>query len=671
MNRSRVTWTGSSYLRRYATAIAAVAIAAALEPVVGSAPGFPLFFVAVALASWHGGLGPGLVAGLSSIAVITGWMQTSPELGRETVRFVALCLVATATGGLAESRRRILDSSREAATRVSRLREITAALSGALTRDQVADAVGQRVLGALDAGVGIVGLVEDDGRALRVLRVVGLPTTVDEPARLRSLGDDEPSPLAEAVRSRVPVLVASEKDELVRGPHLGGEMAAQIVLPLVLEDRAIGVLAVGWRDRVELDADEIAFLTTIATLCAQAMERARLYEIEQDARRQAEWASRMKDEFLATISHELRTPLTAMLGWARLLREGQLDESKVGRAIETIERNTKVQAQLVEDVLDVSRIINGKLRLDLRPLDPRGVVEAAMAVVRPTADAKGIHLLATLENEPFAVSGDPDRLQQVVWNLLSNATRFTPEGGTVEVRVEHVGSRARISVRDTGQGISPAFLPFVFDRFRQADGSSTRVHGGLGLGLAIVRHLVELHGGSVRAESAGEGRGSLFEVELPVVQAKAVPLPVEDHRPVDPSALDGLRILVVDDDVESLDVLTAVLVQFGAQVKGSASAREALEDVQSFRPDVLLSDIAMPGEDGYSLIRRVRSLSPERGGEIPAAAITAFATDEDRVRALSAGYQTHLPKPFEPSTLAAVVTDLARRPLRRAPVATS
>jgi PAS domain S-box-containing protein len=385
-------------------------------------------------------------------------------------------------------------------------------------------------------------------------------------------------------------------------------------------------------------------------------ERKRL---EADLRRRAEElaaANRAKEDFLATLSHELRTPLNAMLGWTRLLRMGKLDQAGMSRALETIERNAHMQEQLIADILDLSRIVTGRLRVDLRPIDLSPVVAAAIDTVSPAAQAKGVRLVP---NAPFhgSVLGDPDRLQQVVWNLLVNAIKFTPPAGTVTVSIARLGPSAVITVADTGEGMSAELLPFIFDRFTQGDASVTRPHGGLGLGLSIVRHIVELHGGKVVAHSAGPGRGSTFSVHLPVraVQQPAVDVPEEpSHR------LAGLKVLVVDDDADAREVVSLALAQCGARTAAVSSARDALRMLTEFRPDVLVSDIGMPGEDGYSLIRRVRALRTGVG-DVPAIALTAYAQPEDQQRALGAGFQEFVPKPVEVSALAAVVRALADR----------
>jgi signal transduction histidine kinase/DNA-binding response OmpR family regulator len=396
-------------------------------------------------------------------------------------------------------------------------------------------------------------------------------------------------------------------------------------------------------------------------------ERANLLVREQEARKEAEVANRLKDEFLATVSHELRTPLTAMLGWARMLKNKTLDEVATVRAIDTIERNAKTQAQLIEDLLDISRIITGKLNLEIQQIEAVPIIQSAIDTVRPVAEAKSIQLQIALDPWSGKLSGDPIRLQQVVWNLLSNAIKFTPAGGQVAVRLENLGAHLELTVSDSGKGIDPEFLPFVFDRFRQADGSITRAHGGLGLGLAIVRHLVELHGGTVEAASKGEGHGATFTVKLPIKEAvfdfrgreftpqMAAPVYSKDIS----ALLKGLRILIVDDDNDTREMLSEVLEQSGVEAKTASSAKEALELLGSWNIDLIISDIGMPGEDGYNLICKVRST--EKISHIPAIALTAFARSEDRIKALSVGFQTHVPKPIDPIELVMVVATLTER----------
>ncbi|MHC5613088.1 MAG: hybrid sensor histidine kinase/response regulator [Nostoc sp.] len=398
-------------------------------------------------------------------------------------------------------------------------------------------------------------------------------------------------------------------------------------------------------------------------------EREQLLEREQSARADAETANRIKDEFLATLSHELRTPLNAITGWTQLLRSRKFDETTTVRALETIERNTKSLTQLIEDILDVSRIIRGTLHLNIHQVKLVPLVEAAIYTVRPAAQAKEISIKCQFNPEVGVIMGDAKRLQQVVWNLLSNAVKFTPKGGRVDVQLQGIESYMQIRVSDTGGGIAAEFLSHVFERFRQADSSSTRSHGGLGLGLAIVRHLVELHGGTVSAESPGIGQGATFIVNLPM---KAIYLEantaeqlssfvhVQEAKNYLPK-LDGLRVLIVDDEAEARHLLTTILREYGTQVIAAASACEALLALQQFHPHVLVSDISMPQEDGYTLIRKVRALPTDEGGRIPAVALTAYTRAEDRTQALLAGFQLYVPKPVNPGELAAVIANLTGR----------
>ncbi len=398
-------------------------------------------------------------------------------------------------------------------------------------------------------------------------------------------------------------------------------------------------------------------------------ERKQLLAREQAARAEAETANRLKDEFLATLSHELRTPLNAIIGWTSLLRKQKFSPEKAARALEIIERNAHVQTQLIEDLLDVSRIIRGQLRLNICPVDLNQIIETALDAVKPAADAKGIVLKSFLQPATGSANGDPDRLQQVVWNLLSNAIKFTSPEGRVSIYLEWLDRDVQIRVQDTGKGLPKNVIPYIFDRFRQAEASTTRSHGGLGLGLAIVRHLVELHGGTVWCESAGLGRGSTFTVQLPrqsVYQqeedTESAPTRVEaTATPPSSSTLAGLRVLVVDDEPDALEYFKIVFEEEGAQVTVANSVSKALQALEASPPDVLVSDIGMPVEDGYSLIARVRDLERQRGGFLPAVALTAYARKEDRQRTLAAGFQMHLSKPVEPNELVTAIAKLAGR----------
>lgn len=391
-------------------------------------------------------------------------------------------------------------------------------------------------------------------------------------------------------------------------------------------------------------------------------EREELIEREHRARMEAEEANRIKDEFLATLSHELRTPLTAMLGWLSMLRAERLDKETTARALETVERNARAQAQLIEDLVDVSRIAGGKLNLDISPVDLMPVIAAAVDIVRPAASAKGIQIQISADASVGPVAGDPARLQQIIWNLLSNAVKFTSRDGWVYVSLGRNASLAELEIRDTGMGIEPDFLPWVFERFRQAESPLTRSQRGLGLGLAIVRHLTELHGGSVTAESPGEGLGATFTIRIPLAAVRSEEAAnVESEKEKTATArqpLEGVRVLIVEDEPDARELLALTLECSGASVEVVESAQEALDNLQVFRPHVLVSDIGLPIESGYELIRKVRLLSPE-GSHLPAVALTAFATEKDRQLALSAGFQVHLAKPVEASALIEAIERLA------------
>ncbi len=435
-------------------------------------------------------------------------------------------------------------------------------------------------------------------------------------------------------------------------------LRSAMIVALAVSETSLATLSL-FRSSEPHGPKDLSLAEEFAHSAAMALENARLYKNAQEA-------TRLRDEFLGTVSHELRTPLNAVLGWTRMLRAGALNGTSQDRALATIERNAMLQARLVEDLLDASRIVMGKLRLELRTIDLSGPIRAAIDAVRPAATAKSVMLDCSIDRTACLVEGDPNRVQQIVWNLLVNAIKFTPHGGKVELVVSRSGQHARITVRDTGEGIRPEFLPYVFDRFRQADSTTTRRHGGLGLGLAIVRHLVELHGGSVRADSAGEGEGSSFTVLLPLspnterlaTLDRSAPKPTGmDELP----SLDGLRLLLVDDEQDSRESIASMLESYGAIVHGVASAAEALATLDDFRPDVLVSDIGMPGEDGYALIRQLRALEPVRWGGLPAVALLTYPNAEDRIRALAAGYQMHVPKPVDAAELVTTCASLSTR----------
>ncbi|BAY17656.1 PAS/PAC sensor hybrid histidine kinase [Anabaenopsis circularis NIES-21] len=418
-------------------------------------------------------------------------------------------------------------------------------------------------------------------------------------------------------------------------------------------------ILIGCAFREGSQTDGFTFVVDLTERKQAEQEREQLLQREQIARQTAEAANRIKDEFLAILSHELRSPLNPILGWSKLLTTHKLSEAKISEALATIERNAKLQAQLIEDLLDISQILRGKLSLNIASVNLQSVISAALETVQLAAQAKAIEIQTTLSPDVGAVLGDPVRLQQVVWNLLSNAVKFTSSGGRVEVRLEEVGRQAQIQVIDTGQGISPEFLPFVFDYFRQADSQTTRRFGGLGLGLAIVKHLVELHGGAVWAASPGEGQGAIFTVRIPLIQSQTQLSQSTEQSDIY-QELTGIRILVVDDEVDSREVVAFMLKECGAEVIAVPSAEEALSAFTQLQPDILVFDIGMPDVDGYMLIRQIRSLPPEKGGQVPAIALTAYAGELNKQQALLAGFQLHSSKPIEPTELVKLITQLVK-----------
>lgn len=459
------------------------------------------------------------------------------------------------------------------------------------------------------------------------------------------------------------------------GPDNGRRPHSSLSAPMAVMGSIIGTIEVQSYEIAAYQDEHATAMRMAANLTAVAIENVRLLERESAARAGAEESNRLKDEFLATVSHELRTPLTAILGWSRMLQAAPLDSDVAARAIETIKRNARAQAQIIDDILDVSRIITGNLYLDLQPIELAPVLESAINVVRPTAEAKGIHIEVDFQPEPIAVLADSNRLQQVFWNLLSNGVKFTPAGGKVTIQLLHSDANAQVEVTDTGPGISVEFLPFVFDRFRQADSTSTRQHGGLGLGLAIARHLMEIHGGTIEARSGGEKHGATFTVRLPLVgsvvespdtsmtAAKKIDEEAESRQRLQAQQiLSGLHVLIVDDDRDTLELLSAALTQRSAKVTTASSTAAAIEALKSFRPDVLISDIAMPEEDGYDLIHKVIALNVVP--PIPAIAITAYAKQEDKDRALAAGFQYYLSKPVELGEFINAVAEASQNRLR-------
>ncbi len=573
-----------------------------------------------------------------------------------------------------------------AAARIARLQAVTAALSESLTPEQVAEVIVEQSMATLEATAALVVLVSADRTELEIIKSVGYQTDLVESWRKFSINTDVP--LAEAIRTGEPVWVETLLERIARYPHLAEvynryDFQSWIAIPLVVEGISVGGMLLSFKEFKHLHQDDREFVLALSRQCAQAIGRAQLYEAEQQARAEAERANRIKDEFLAVLSHELRSPLNPILGWARLLQTGQFDATSTQRALETIERNARLQTQLIDDLLDVSRILRGKMVLNICSVNLVTVLDAALETVCLAAEAKGIEIRKVVAEDLGLVSGDAGRLQQIAWNLLSNAVKFTPSGGQIEVRLELIhgkGKRgganhssipasyaptyAQMQVRDTGKGIASEFLPHVFEYFRQEDGTITRSFGGLGLGLAIVRYLTELHGGTVKAESAGEGLGATFTVLLPSLKNK-------DGDPLEPLrsssaiaerlSLAKLRVLVVDDEADMRDLIFAILEQTGAEIKVVTSAIEVLETLHPFKPDILISDIGMPEMDGYELLRQIKRLPPEQGGNVPAIALTAYAGEFNQQRALAAGFQKHMAKPVEPEALVKAIVTLVKR----------
>jgi len=546
-----------------------------------------------------------------------------------------------------------------------RAAEAAADLGGFLNQALDPEVVGRRIAESVRAllGLGTSVFYRVDPSTLEMTVVAGAGTPIPgvEPGVTLPAGF---AAVGLAVRERRPVatpdLLADPRIALTPELRAALEHApylSALAVPLLSHERVIGVLSLGDRKGRQFRQEEVLLAQGFAEQAALALENARLYAEARDA-------NRAKDEFLATLSHELRTPLTAMLGWVRMLQSGTLDEVTSTRALQVIDRNTKLQAQLIDDLLDVSRIVTGKLSLELKAVDIGAVVETAMDAVTPAALAKSVELERRLDPAAGPAWGDAHRLQQVVWNLLSNAVKFTPSGGRVTVRVDREDPHVVVRVEDTGQGIAPEFLPYIFDRFRQADSTTTRAHGGLGLGLAIVHHLVTLHRGTVTAASEGQNRGAIFAVRIPLAPLRTAARVTSSGGAMDLDRLPpltGIRVLVVDDDPDARDLVTAVLGQSGADVVTASSTVEALDALARARPHVLVSDLSMPGDDGYALLQRVRALGLDHDGRVPAVALTASARAEDRARALAAGYAVHVSKPVEPAELVEVVARLASR----------
>lgn len=650
--------TSSTSYARYAISIAIVALAAALQsalrPVLGNAEPFTLFYAAVMVSAYVGGLRPGLLSTVLSAGFVQyfwfGVRYSSLHHPEDEISIGLFLVVASFISYLCESlhrARRRAEDALEAAAHEAEGRHYQLHLTK-LIADNAAES-----LFLLDAEgrITFMNLAAERTFQFSPDELMG-QVLYDALHHHRADGEPYPSedcPLGVSLRSGK--ALTDHEDIFFRKDESTIDVACSNA-PLVVDRSVTGAVLVVHDITRRKRAEE---------------ERDQLLASERTARGEAERASRMKDEFLSTLSHELRTPLNAILGWAQILRSGEVDHEEVSQGLEVIERNAMVQAQLIEDLLDMSRIVSGKIRFDLKQVSLTEVVEAAVQSVAPLADGKAIALAVFIEEGVHNVKGDSARLQQVVWNLLTNAIKFTPRGGRVELELARAGTDVELIFRDSGQGINPAFMEYVFDRFRQADSSITRKHGGMGLGLAIVKQLVELHGGSVRAYSAGEGRGATFTVTLPLsrdaerASAGNEPAPACPIESLCDSDLRGLKILVVDDEADARELVRLLLRECQATIITAASFGEAIERFEREQPDVLISDIGMPEHDGYELVERLRSAGGQRGETIPAIALTAFARPEDRQRALDAGFQAHVVKPVQAAELISVIASLTGR----------
>jgi len=569
---------------------------------------------------------------------------------------------------------RDISEQKRASQRAAFLAEVGAVLGGSLEYLTTLKTVANLAVPAIADWCAVDILTEE--RKLERLAVAHVdPAKIDLARTVRSRYEDPNSPYTapSVVRTGTPAMLREVSDEMIVASANGDQdrlalvrslgLRSYMIVPLTTRGRTLGALTLATAESGRLYSDDdFRFAQDVAFRAALAVDNARAYN-------DAQVANRLKDEFLATLSHELRTPLNAILGYSRMLQSGMLTPDKHAHALHTVERNATSLAQIVEDVLDVSRIISGKIRLNIQSVDLPSVVSDAVATVMPAAEAKQIRVQTIIDPRAAPISGDPDRIQQIVWNLVSNAVKFTPKHGTVQVRLERVNSHVEIVVSDTGAGIPPDFLPHIFERFRQADSGTTREHGGIGLGLAIVRHLVELHGGTIHAVSGGHEQGSTFRVRLPIMIVHHEE-PVE--RRVHPTTnvargetqlpdLGGLSVLAVDDDADARSLVAETLESRGARVVAVESAQEALETLQRTRPDILLADIGMAHTDGFDLIKRIRQSSDPAIREVPAAALTAYARAEDRMKVLQSGFQMHLAKPVDPAELIVAVASLAKR----------
>jgi len=553
---------------------------------------------------------------------------------------------------LLAEQQKLLEKERASALRLSGLAEASLAIASALSLDDVLKMIADQAAKVINSAFALIWLKVKENAGGRTIMAMSA-----DASGARHAIDERSEQLLDSIAHGIRGSMKLSGEELQRhgGTPLFEGLRTLLAAPLLeREGEPAGLLMLAEKPNAEFTADDETVLTQLAQMASVAVQNARLYREAQDA-------NRAKDDFLATLAHELRTPMTGILGWVQMLKSDGMEQADVSAAIEMIESSTRVQARLVEDLLDVSRIIAGKLRVDLAPVELRPVVEAVVEMFHARADERKITLETDIEERPLSVYGDETRLHQVIWNLLSNAIKFTPEGGRVRVQLHCSESKAILRVSDTGQGISPEFLPYVFERFRQFDNSTVRQQAGLGLGLAIVRHLVTLHGGRVSADSDGIGSGTTFTITLPLLAVRVEPSEVHQLRtkPEMPK-LDGVKILVVDDDDEAGNLVALVLNQLGADAKAVTSVAAAVKSLRSFPADIVVSDIAMPGEDGYAMMRRLREIEPELGRQIPTMALTAYGRPEDRSRILASGFQKYIQKPVEPVELARAIESLRR-----------
>jgi signal transduction histidine kinase/ActR/RegA family two-component response regulator len=628
-----------------------------LTPVLSGQEAMFLLLVPVLAVAWIGGQGAVLSSAGTAMALVA--LSPFPEHSVAgawlyRVLFAAFTLaLTTAVAALSMRARR----ANAYASRLGLVQHLTEPGLARLDLDALLDRLLERLLRALPADAASVLLMDEERSGFVVGAARGVEQGLRPGARVPVRGGFA----GQVTTMRKPLMFDECDAALATGAGAAGASLRSLVgIPLMRQGQVVGVLQAGSLRPRAFGSEHVEILQSVAERTALAVEHARVDEAARNERELAESATRAKDAFLDTVSHELRTPLNVMLGWVWRLREETLSPQTIGRAVAALERNIAQQTRLIEELIDVARAESGRMQLEIRQVDLSAAVEAALETVGPAAEAKGIEVVSRIDSDAGPILGDLNRLQQVVWHLLGNAVKFTPVGGRVEVDVRRAGVRVRLSVRDTGMGISPEFQPRLFGPFSQADHSATRVHGGLGLGLAITRRLVEAHGGTIRAESEGADRGATFVVELPVpaiMDQPAWTARAQGRRPPGPR-LDGVHVLVVEDQPDALEAVMLVLEAHGARVVGAGSSAEALARLHEARPDVMLADIAMPVSDGYELIEAVRA-QPETAA-LPAAALTAYDDAEHRDRALAAGYQAHLRKPVQAEALARAVADLFR-----------